>query len=419
MALSGAEPTLGWIGLGWCVLLVGLLIADKSISLRAHDISARREIDGKLSLGAENEVHLHVENRSRWWLQLTVKDDPPTEFTTPERARELRVAPLEDGEVSYRTTPPKRGRFTFGAIHVRGRSLLGLCQWQRSFDVSQEIDVYPDILAVRRYDLLLRAHQLESHGFRRSRVRGAGTEFESLREYVPDDEYRRVDWKATARRGKPYTRQYQEERSRTIMLMIDAGRMMSAEIEGMSKLDYAINAALMVAYVAIRRDDAVGLIVFTDEVKAIVPPRKGRGQVQRITQALYAVQPELTEPDYRAAMYHLHDRARKRSLAVLFTDIIDDQASRRLIANFTATYPRHLPLLVTMSDPALHAAAVRPPKTDEDVFERAAAASVLLDRERAQAALRGGGAVVLETEAGELTLAVVNQYLELKERMRI
>ena len=130
--------------------------------------------------------------------------------------------------------------------------------------MSQEIDVYPDILAVRRYDLLLRAHQLESHGFRRSRVRGAGTEFESLREYVPDDEYRRVDWKATARRGKPYTRQYQEERSRTIMLMIDAGRMMSAEIEGMSKLDYAINAALMVAYVAIRRDDAVGLIVFTD-----------------------------------------------------------------------------------------------------------------------------------------------------------
>lgn len=419
MALSRGAPLLGWAGLAWCGFMLALLVADNRLSSRAHRLKATRLLDPKLSLGVENQIRLRVENLSRWALRLYVKDDPPSRFLTP--SRELRSVVPGFGSVllTYRTTPRQRGRFSFGDIHVRGRSLLSLSLWQKRIAAAREVDVYPDILSVRRYDLLLRAQRLEQAGFRRTRRRGPGTDFESLREYVPDDEYRRIDWKATARRGRPFTREYEQERGRTIMLLIDAGRMMSAQVGELSKLDHAVNAALMLAYVALSRDDSVGLIVFADTVKALVPPRKGRAYLQRIVEELYDVQPTMTEPDYRTAMYHLHDRARKRSLAVLFTDLVDEQASRRLIAYTAAAYPRHLPMVVTISDPDLRRASEAVPETGADVFERAVASHVLADRQRALAALRRSGADVLETPAGELTVALVNRYLELKERLRV
>jgi len=419
VALGGLTTPIGLAGVGWCVLLLGLLVLDNRLSMRAQAVHVERILERKLSLGVVNRIALSIENRSRWRVDLTIRDEPPAGFVAPDLDVRVRMQPHEHLSAAYEATPPKRGRFSFGDLSVRGRSFLGLSLWQGRIPAGQEVDVYPDIQSVARFDLLLRAHRLEEAGFRRARARGAGTEFESLREYVRDDDYRRIDWKATAHRGRPFTRQYEEERSRTVMLLIDAGRMMTAEVEGLSKLDHAVNAALMLAYVALRRDDAVGLIAFADTVKAIVPPRKGRAQVQRILETLYNLQPTLTEPNYRAALYHLHDRARKRSLAVLFTDLVDEQASRRLIAHVAAAHPRHLPLLCTLGDPTIARAAQSRPVSREDVFERAVASAVLADRERALAALRSRGAVVLEAEAGELSVALVNRYLELKERLRV
>jgi uncharacterized protein (DUF58 family) len=419
MALSGGAPVLAWAGLGWCALLLAVGIADNRLSARAQRVLADRLLDRKLSLDADNRVRLRLENLSRWTASLTVKDDPPDDFRLSTREAQATVPGYATLEVSYAVRPRHRGRFTFGDLHLRGWSLLGLSLWQKRVEAALEVDVYPNLESVRRYDLLVRANRLEEMGFRRVRARGAGTDFESLREYVPDDDFRRIDWKATARRARPFTREYEEERSRTIMLLLDAGRMMSAEAEGLSKLDHAINAALMLAYVALRRDDAVGLIVFADTVSALLPPRKGQAQLQRLVEVLHDIQPTLSEPNYRAAMYHLRDRARKRSLAVLFTDLVDEEASRRLIAHVAAAYPRHLPLVVTLSDPTLDEAARSAPDSEASLFERAVAAQVLADREKAFAALRSRGAVVLDVPAAELTVSVVNRYLELKERMRV
>ena len=419
VALSGAAPALAWAGLAWCLFAGALLVADNRLSARAHPVTAVRVIERKLSLGAENRVRLRLENPSPRPVGLRVKDDPPDDFRTPRRELDVAVPGHSTVELAYATTPRHRGRYSFGDLHLRGRSFLGLSLWQKRIPAGQEVDVYPDLLAVRRYDWLVRAHRLEEMGFRRTRARGTGTDFESLREYVPDDEFRRIDWKATARRGRPFTREYEEEHSRTIMLLIDAGRMMSGEAEGLSKLDHAINAALMLAYVALRHDDAVGLIVFADTIRALLPPRKGQAHIQRVLEALHDIRPSLAEPNYRAAMYHLHDRARKRSLAVLFTDLVDEEASRRLIAHVAAAYPRHLPLVVTLSDPSLREAASAAPESVATMFERAVAAQVQMDREKALAALRARGAVVLDVPAAELTVSVVNRYLELKERMRV
>ncbi len=240
--------------------------------------------------------------------------------------------------------------------------------------------------------------------------------FESLRDYVPDDEFRRIDWKATARRHRPVSRQYETERSQSVIVMLDAGRMMSAELEGMSKLDYAINAALMLGYAAVLRDDRVGLLVFSDVVKSYLPAAKGRHQLSKIVDELYGIEPELLEPDYGAAFRTLSLRNKRRSLVVVFTDLIDVDASEAILTYTSSLYPRHLPLCVTLQDSTLTAVAEQVPAEVGDVFEKAVAQRVLADREEALLWLRRRGVLVLDVPPAHISVEVVNRYLELKAR---
>ena len=401
------------------LLIAALLVYDNRFSRRRVALDVGRDLDDKLSLGADNPVHVTVRSRCGAALALQIKDDPPPDFATPRRLHHLRLQPWEQATVTYHTRPVKRGRYSFGALHVRGRSLLGLSYWQRSFPAAQEVAVYPNLLEISRYQYLARTDRLRQAGFRVVHRLGEGTEFESLRDYTPDDEFRSIDWKATARRSTPTTRQYEVERSQTVLIMIDAGRMMTAQIGDMSRLDYAINAALMLAYVASEKDDSVGLITFADEVKGFIPPRKGRGQVSRITEALYDLQPALVEPDYAAAFGMLHGRARKRALVVCFTDLVDVDASRRLLAHLAALAPHHLPMLITLRDSTLEHAAQQRPEDEFGVYQKAMAGEVLADREVALGVLRQRGVLVLDSPPDKLTVSAVNEYLNLKARGRL
>ncbi len=416
---SAYLPGLDIFGWAWMGGVIVLAAVDNVLSRRVSLVGAGRFVSDKLSVGAQNPVEIELRSRSPFALTLLVKDDPPWQFNTPARQQCLKLAPCESRRISYVTTPPARGDYEFGDIHIRGRSRLALSWWQRRIPAAQAVKVYPDLLQVQRYDLLARSDRLQQVGFRRLRQLGEGTEFESLREYVPDDDFSDIDWKATARRNKPITRQYEIERSQNLILMIDAGRMMCAELNGMSKLDYAINAALMLAYVAVQKDDAVGLVVFADEVQSFVLPRKGSAQVGRLVEQLYAVQPTMQEPNYPAAFSLLHDRARKRALVVVFTDLIDRQASSQLLAHTAALYPHHLPLVVTLRDPRLHRLAQQMPHQVADAYERAISASLLMHREEALSALRQRGAAIVDALPERLTVAAVNRYLVLKARGRL
>ena len=412
-------PALNLFGWGWIALVLVLTVVDNLLSRRASPVHIRRLVADKLSVGTENRVQIEVRSRSPWPLTLQVKDDPPWQFETPSRQQHLKLSPYQTRRISYVTTPQARGDYQFGDIHLRGRSRLALSWWQRRLPAEQSVQVYPNLLQVERYQLLARSDRLQEAGFRRLRRLGEGTEFESLRDYVPDDDFHDIDWKATARRHKPITRQYEIERSQNVMLMVDAGRMMCAQLDGMSKLDYAINAALMLAYVAVQQDDAVGLVVFADEVHSFVPPRKGSAQVGRLVEQLYAVQPTMREPDYTAAFSLLHGRARKRALVVVFTDLIDRHASSQLLAHTAALYPHHLPLVVTLRDPRLHDLAEQMPDQAPDAYQRAIAANLLMNREEALSTLRQRGAAIVDALPQNLTVAAVNRYLFLKARGRL
>ncbi len=410
---------LAW-GAGAFLGVLVVMGADHLLSRRLMKVTVARQVEEKLSLAAENVVRLEVANRCKLGLALVVKDDAPWEFAASRREIPVRLSPYERAEPTYTVTPRRRGDFDFGNLHVRGYSLLRLSQWQRHFPGVQMVKVYPDLLGIGRYVELARARRLEEMGFRPLRYLGDGAEFDYLREYSPDDDFRKIDWKATARHGHPVTRQYDLERSQTLMLVIDAGRMMcatvGAEVGAMSKLDYAINAALMLAYVAVEKDDEVGLTVFADEMESFVPPGKGLRQVGVIAEQLYAVQPVLREPNYGEAFAMLRRRTQRRALVVTFTDLIDREASAQLLANVLALAPRHLPLVVTLRDDRLDALAHARPHSSQEAYRRAVVTDLLAQRRLALASLRAGGTLVLDAAPADLTVETVNRYLEIKQR---
>jgi len=315
--------------------------------------------------------------------------------------------------------PLRRGDYQFGDLNLRWLGPLGLVVRQARTKAAGPVKVYPNLLDVRRYDLMLRRNRLQEIGLRHTRQFGEGTEFERLREYLPDDEFRRIDWKATARRNRPITVEYQTERSQNVIAVLDTGRMMQSPVAQIAKLDYVVNAVLLLAYVATGKGDKIGLMTFADEVTRFIGPRQGRGQFYRMLELLYAVEAEPVEPDYRRALSYLALKQRKRSLVVIFTDLSGGVSMQSLVSHVAVLARRSLPLVVTISDPDVHAAARQRPQDSLGVYQRAAAAQLLDDRQLTLDYLRRQGVLTLDVPANHLSIAVINRYLELKARTRL
>jgi uncharacterized protein (DUF58 family) len=249
------------------------------------------------------------------------------------------------------------------------------------------------------------------------RRRGEGTTFETLREYVAGDEPRHVDWKASARRGTLITRQYTVEQGQTVMIAVDAGRLMTQLAGDLSRFEHALSAALVLADVAVSSGDRVGCIVFDDEPRAFVPASRGRGALHAIREALIPARASMVEPDYAAAFRTLAARNRKRSLIVLFSDVIDPRASQSLIAHTSRSAARHLPVVVALRNDQLADAAVPVERSSSSrLYESAAAEELLTAREEALQKMRRAGVSVLDVSPRQMSAAVVNRYLEIKAR---
>jgi len=236
---------------------------------------------------------------------------------------------------------------------------------------------------------------------------------------VPGDDLRHIDWKATARRRKVITRQYEEERRQQLLLVLDTGRLMTADVSGVARLDYAVQAALELAYAAVQHDDNVGVMSFADGVSHYVAPGRGRAGLKRVLDVLTVIEPSLVEPDYPGAFRYLAARNRKRALTVVFTDLIDRTASEALVANLSTLRPRHLPLAVTLRNPELDLVATARPNDVRDAYRRAASEELLRAREEALGHLRRAGVMVLDVPPARAAQAVVREYLELKRRGRL
>jgi uncharacterized protein (DUF58 family) len=416
IALTVVSPALGVVAVVYHAALVVVVSRDLALLPGRSGYTVHRVMPEPFSLGEHEEVRVLIENPAAAGLLVRLADHAPSGLRPEPREVVGRFDLSGRVQLSYRTRSPRRGAYRFGPVDLRISRDAGWWRRQVRMQHPNEAAVFPNIVAIKRIQLSLRRGLRAMAGLRRARPPGASTAFAGLRDYVRGDDIRRVSWTATARRDRPVVTEVEAERGQQVMIAIDCGRLMTAPAGDLDKLDHAINAALMLAWVAQAYGDRVGLMTFDDQVKTFIKPERGSVQLQRITAALYAVRPDYVEPDFGHAMTHLSLRLGRRSMIVVLTDVQDPQASRELVAHCLRLAARHLVLVVAMSDPAMVAARDAPVTNSSRAYEWAAAEEFMSSRRESFEVLRRGGVLGLDVVAGQLSPALVERYLELKER---
>jgi len=415
-ALSAFVPALTITAIASAALLIGLLAADAALGPRRASLEVTRHELDHLALGVPATVRYDVANRGRSSALYEIFEDASDMLQLPDAPASGVVGTGRRTEATLPAMPIERGDAPLHSIYVAARSPLGLLRRRWIVSAPAEARVFPDLSAVEQYGALARRDRLVEAGFRKMRLRGMGGDFDSLREYGPDDAFRSIDWKATARRGKLMVAQYDVERSQKILLVLDAGRLMTPRLGPRRKFDYAITGALSVATLASLSDDKVGLLAFAGDIIEHIAPRSGRRHANGLTQRIYVLQPRFEESDYERAFSYLRRRQPKRSLVIVFTDMFDPVASATVLANMSILSERHLVVCVLMNDAAIESAIASEPTTPHDAYRASVAFSLLAERKKSAAILAARGVSTVDVPASDLTVALINAYIEIKSR---
>jgi len=420
IALAAASFVLALV-LPWpLVTALATLAASIAFALDAGFVARaptiERTLPRRFALARRDEIVYDVTNRSALAVRFGITEAPIARLDVALEAAAGSVAARARTSVRIGFVPRERGRTLSGRAFAWFESPLGFIRRRLEVGEPVAIRVMPDLSALERGgDLARRTRSLEA-GLRRVRRRGTGSQFESLREYTSGDPYRAIDWKATARRGKVMVAQYEVERSQQIVLALDVGRLMSPRLDDRRKLDYAVSAALSIASIAKLSDDRVGLHAFAAKTLASLAPARGPAHAAALTDALADVEPSFEESDYERAALELRARYRKRSLIVVFTDLFDPVASGAVLASLALLAPHHLVLVVLMNDAAIADARGARPHSLDGAYRAAIAANLAAQRERAVGTLRERGIGVVDVPARDLSVALLDAYIEIKSR---
>jgi len=416
LAFPSQTTAVAAAGYDLAVLLLALLSVLSSA--RPGQLIVVRSLPERLSLGTINQVGWDVRNLSSLPVSFELLEDAPETIEQQSPSVSGVLLPHASAELRYGVRPTRRGLYEFGDVYLRWRTPLGLVIRQRRIRACDAVKVYPNVANLVRYEFAARRHRMNELGAAPVRLRGRGSMFESLRDYVPGDDLGDIAWKASARHGRLITRNYETERSQNVLVVLDCGRLMLPQVDQLSRLDYGINASLLLSYVAMKQGDYMGLVAFSDRIEAYVPPVKGRAAMRRMNEALYRLEAKPREANYEQVCKFLALHYRKRSLIVIVTDVIDKNASSTLLA-YTARFARHhLPLCVTLRNFQVERLAAETPREEADCFTKAAALEMLERRAAALARMRQSGVDVLDVDPRQLTPRLLHRYLLLKSRQR-
>jgi uncharacterized protein (DUF58 family) len=410
VAVGAAATPLVVVGIVVFALVAVLVIVDSRRAPSGDRVSVERRCDPLFSVGVANPVELVV--RAPHGTALTVRDEAPAAMVASARVHALRGP----GSAAYALTPRARGDAHFGRVHVRSVGPWGLGTRDHVAGAAATVRVDADISAVRVYEALARRGQLQELGVRTQRRSGDGTEFERVRDAVPDDPQRFINWRATARTGRLMTTELSPERDQPVIACIDHGRLMGVGAGALTKLDHAVNAALLLLHVALRTGDRAGLVAFADHVSVTVPARAGSTHLRRLLDALGPVRAGEIESDYAASLTEVRGQLQRRSLVAIFTDVVDTAQVRDLVSQCALLSRRHLPLVISVRDPAVEDIARARPHSAAQAYGRAVADGIAADRGEALRLLRAGRVDVIDADARTLSPRLVNRYLELKRR---
>ena len=364
-------------------------------------------------IGQTIPVHIELHNESEQGIRYELVDDLPYSFAEagPFRGK------LEKGsaQIDYTTRATDRGRYFLHWVYLRWQGQIGLWQRQSRFACERAIKVYPDLTQVRGYLASLQ-DSLIVDGTKILRRARTGSDFHAIREYVPDDDPRTINWSASARSRRLMANQYRPEQGKVVTIMLDCGRLMGVELDGRTRLDTSLEAAVTLAAVALKQGDQVALLAYSHGIKTYIPPGRGLAHLHTLLEAVYDLRSDFVESDPMKALTYLHQQQKRRSLIVLFSDmenyLLEDQMSGYL----WRLRRSHLLLLLSLSDPLLHAWSRVEAKNSRLAYVKALAQRFSLDRKSFQQKMTGAGIQVLDVPADQLTLQVVNAYLEIKSR---
>lgn len=416
IALGVMLPPLAPLGVLLTITVVGLAIVDLLLTPSLRKIDVAREVRDVLSVGARNPVTIGLRNRHNSPVELTVHDEPPLPSAWFDLPFTVTLPPKQRQGVIYHVQPFQRGKNRFGKVHLRLKSRLGLWYLIDERDVSRDVKIYPDIQAVRKVELLARQNRLAEAGVRMSRIRGRGSEFDRLREYRREDEYRQIDWKATSRHQDLISREYVVERNQNVLLLIDCGRSMCNAAGGVSHFDRCLNAAILLAYVALRQGDTVGIMACSNQLERWVRPVRGLGSIESLISQVYDLTPKYEATDYALMVEELRRRYRKRSLVILLTHALDELHLETISDHVRQLRTPHLVLTAFLQNVPLLERLNTIPETDLEAFQVAAAAEVVALQETQLAALRKTGLLVIDAVPEGLSGQVISRYLDIKAR---
>ena len=403
---AGAYPVLVYN-----TLLLLFYAIDYSITPSPDEFEIRREMEKKFSLNVWNDVCLIVKNPAKAPLMISIRDSVPKSFETDKEIITFKAGAEESKTVLYKVKPKKRGEYSFLDLHFRYTGVLGLCVKSKIFNAAGKVKVYPNLEDMRNKNLIIASRKKLTVGLQKIRRLGIGTEFESIRDYTPADDYRHINWNVTAREGRLFVNQYEPERNRHIYLMIDASRVMAEEIGGISRLDYAVNTAFLVAETILYRGDNIGLIAFDNEIRRVVKTGKGMPHFQKQADSMYNIGVSEAAADYDEAFSTLQGTQSRRSLALLFTNPAGIEHAREIVTAWQNYAPGHKVIVLTIKNPVLIKEAGKRIDKPDDAFVKSAAIKLIDDRRRTFSVLEMSGIHVLESSPDSFVVDAVNRSL--------
>ena len=417
--LLAASPAVGFLALfgmlvfaAWGILcIVDLVVGPKRDFLRATRLRPER-----LALRMRAELVYEIENRSGWDVRVGLLETPVRTLRLVEDEVCASVPARSVARTQRAVFPVARGRDEFGDLYFWFENRIGMIRRRVRVSAVSPFRVYPDLSAVERYRTLHVRNRVIEAGLRRMRLRGQGTEFESLRDYTVGDAFRSIDWKATARRMKLMVTQHEVERSQNIVLLLDAGRLMTARIDEQRKFDYAIGAALSLAAIAGLANDRIGAMAFAADVMYAAAPSQAAPSRRAMSDALCDIEPRFEEANYTRAFSALRQYLKKRSLIVFFTDAIDPIAQSDLLLEIATLARRNLVVVVFMNDGAVRSALDQPVKSALDAARVGVALDLAHERSVATARLARAGVHTIDVPAKAMSMALIDEYLKIKGR---
>ena len=416
LALGQLWPPLFYVGAALLVLFALMLVADIALLWTRRGITASRHCSSRFSNGDENPVSLQVENNYPFAVKLNIIDEIPHIFQRRDVNFSLRLKARENGTVDYTLRPTKRGVYGFGHIRTFASSPIGLVQRRFTCDEPTDVAVYPSYLMLNQYEFLAISNNLTEMGIKRIRRVGNNTEFEQIKSYVQGDDYRHINWKASARTHNLMVNVYTDERSQQIINVIDKGRIMQQAFAGMTILDYAINASLVLSYVALHRDDKAGVITFADKFSDFVKPDRSPAQMNDILECLYHQTTDFAESDYSTLVVNTNHLVGRRSLLILYTNFFDYNGMLRQLPYLRQLNSRHRLLVVFFIDEERRDFINQQPHSIREYYEHSIAAKIDHEQTLIINTLRQFGINSLLTSPQNLSVNVINRYLEMKSR---